>query len=184
MVMVMTANPVRLRFMRVMLLMMLGAGIGSVSAAPPAPTPGSPKGAQNVKPSKDGNAVKNTKAGAPPQAPAFKKLAPGVALRIGMASIASLLKEAQMKPSLKRSEYLELADKVDAEMRNMVKMRKLDEKADRIFQEVYVDMLLATTLMRRDKADIEQAGVLALTQCLKNYAKYFDHPGWTGPQGV
>jgi len=89
-----------------------------------------------------------------------------------------------MKPSLKRSEYLELADKVDAEMRNMVKMRKLGEKPDRVFQEIYTDMLLATTLMRRDKTKIEHAGVLALTQCLKNYAKYFDHPGWTGPQGV
>lgn len=179
----MTTNVVRLRFRGVALLMMLGigfgfgAGSGAAHAAPPTESSAPPKGAQNVNPSK------NAKTGTPPPAPVFKKLSPGPVVRIGMDRVARLLKDAQTEPSLKRDAYLELADKVDAEMKNMVKMRKLDEKADRVFQEVYTDILLATTLMRRDKTQIEHAGILALTQSLKNYAKYFDHPGWTGPQG-
>lgn len=183
---------------------MMGVGMNMSHAAPSAPAPAStsvstpaptstwvPAQTQKAQKTqkvqadaKAGKETRETRTGKPPQTPVFKKITTGPLLRQGMDRIAVLIRQAQMEPSLKHSAYLELADKVDAEILRVMKIRKLEGDADRAFQEIFTDILLATTLMRRDKTDIEHAGLLALTQSLKNYAKYFDHPGWNGPQGA
>lgn len=115
----------------------------------------------------------------------LKKFATDEVLRQGMSNIAAQLdkswKEIQGN-QLQGPAYLDLAGQVEGQVTNIVKNCKLDPRADHAFHEILSDLNQATGLMRRTKPEIQRAGALALAQALRNYAKYFDHPGWTGPQ--
>lgn len=114
-----------------------------------------------------------------------KRFATDDALRKGMASIASIVarpaKEIQ-EASLKGPAYLEMAGQVEEQVAYIIKNCKLEPKADHTLHEIIFDVNQSVGLMRRNSVEIQRTGVLALNQALRNYAKYFDHPGWTGPQ--
>ncbi len=114
-----------------------------------------------------------------------KKFVTDDALRKGMASIASIVakpaKEIQ-EASLKGPAYLEMARQVEGQVADIIKNCKLEPKADHTLHEIIFDVNQSIGLMRRNSVEIQRTGVLALNQALRNYAKYFDHPGWTGPQ--
>ena len=116
---------------------------------------------------------------------AAKKFATDEVLRQGMARMAvelnQLWPEIQAR-RLKTPAYHELARQVDAGKRQIIQNCKLDARADHAFHELLADMNQAVLLMQRDKAEVQHAGALALAQVLRNYARFFDHPGWTGPQ--
>lgn len=120
---------------------------------------------------------------AAPAAKAVKKFATDEVLRQGMTKIAALLDKSWkdiQDGQLKGPAYVELAGQVEGEVANIVKNCKLDEHADHAFHEILSDLNQSAGLMRRTKPEIQRTGGLALAQALRNYAKYFDHPGWTG----
>ncbi|SMB30763.1 conserved exported protein of unknown function [Sterolibacterium denitrificans] len=141
-------------------------------------------------PSHRANASANASAGTgeKPRAAASaqaKKYATDEVLRQGMANIAVLLDTSWQDVQgnkLQGPAYRELADKVERETVHIVRNCKLDERADQAFHEVLADMNQSLELMRRSKPQIQRTGAIALAQALRNYAKYFDHPGWSGPQ--
>lgn len=130
------------------------------------------------------------KAGAGEKAPAAsvaqaKKYATDEVLRQGMANIAVLLDKSWQDVQdnkLQGAAYRALADQVERETTHIVRNCKLDERTDQAFHEVLADMNQSLELMRRNKPQIQRTGAISLAQALRNYAKYFDHPGWTGPQ--
>lgn len=132
------------------------------------------------------NASANT--GEKPRAAAAaqaRKYATDEVLRQGMTNIAVLLDKSWQDVQgnkLQGPAYLELADKVERETVHIVRNCKLDERADQALHEVLADMNQSLELMRRSKPQIQRTGAIALAQALRNYAKYFDHPGWSGPQ--
>ena len=89
-----------------------------------------------------------------------KKFTTDTTLRQGMTNIASLL------------------DKSWAD----IQASRLKGPAYVALHEIIFDINQSIGLMQRTKPEIQRTGAIALAQALRNYAKYFDHPGWTGPQ--
>ena len=114
-----------------------------------------------------------------------KKFTTDTTLRQGMTNIASLLDKswADIQASrLKGPAYVALGGQVEGEVATIVKNCKLDKRADHALHEIIFDINQSIGLMQRTKPEIQRTGAIALAQALRNYAKYFDHPGWTGPQ--
>ena len=115
----------------------------------------------------------------------FRKFATDEVLRQGMANIATTvggpLKEIQAA-QLKGPAYIEMAGQIEGQVANIIKNCHLDKRADHALHEIITDLTHAALLMRGPKPEVQRAGALAAIQSLRNYAKYFDHPGWNGPQ--
>ncbi|MBV2234802.1 MAG: hypothetical protein KUL75_04570 [Sterolibacterium sp.] len=114
-----------------------------------------------------------------------KKYVTDDVLRQGMSHIAELLDASWNEVQagkLSAPAYRSLADKVEAETQHIVRNCKLDARTDQAFHEILADINSSVELMRRSKPQIQRTGVVALAQTLRNYAKYFEHPGWNGPQ--
>lgn len=116
---------------------------------------------------------------------AFKRWPTDPALRQGMDNVARLL--AGQWPAIRQAQlpgpaYLELADKVTAQIAGSIRNRQLPPAADGIFQDIQADMNRSVDLMRSPKPGLQRAGALGLAQALRNYGKYFDHPGWSAPE--
>lgn len=156
--------PAGARYLPRLLMAVMLLPLGAAQAAPPA---------SSVSPATAAAAV------------AAKKFATDEVLRQGMARMAvelnQLWPEIQAR-RLKTPAYHELARQVDAGKTRIIQNCKLDARADNAFHELLADMNQAVLLMQRDKAEVQHAGALALAQVLRNYARFFDHPGWTGPQ--
>ena len=115
----------------------------------------------------------------------FKKFVTDEALRQGMASIATTIgnssKDVQ-ENRLTGPTYVEMARQIESQIASIVKNCKLDKRADHTLHEIIFDLNQSIGMMRQAKQEVQRAGALAATQALRNYAKYFDDPGWTGPQ--
>jgi hypothetical protein len=116
---------------------------------------------------------------------ATQKLATDAALRQGMANVASLLDKSWgdlQVGRLKEADATGLIRQVEAEAAGIVKNCQLDGRADRALHEILSDINQALLLIGNKKPDIQRSGGLALAQALRNYSRYFDHPGWAGPR--
>ncbi|MCK9285022.1 MAG: hypothetical protein M0P39_12165 [Rhodocyclaceae bacterium] len=117
-------------------------------------------------------------------APADARMATDAVLRNGMEAISGSLGrriEAIEKGRLAGQDYVELANQTEAQLSAIVKNCKLEPKADSTFHAILADMNHAVELMRGKKVELQRTGALALGQALRNYGKYFDHPGWGWP---
>lgn len=115
----------------------------------------------------------------------IRKFASDEVVRQGMSDIAAQLEaawDAIQASQLPAADYRRLADKIEAGTVDIVKNCTLDERSDKAFHAILSDMNQALELMRREKPQIQRAGAIALRQALRNYATYFDHPDWAGPQ--
>jgi hypothetical protein len=115
---------------------------------------------------------------------AARKFATDDVLRQGMVNIAVLFDAswpAIRDDKLQGAAYRKLADDIAAQTQQIVRNCKLDARSDKAFHVVLSDINQSLEMMRRDKLAIQRSGALALAQALRNYAKYFDHPGWPGP---
>lgn len=103
------------------------------------------------------------------------------ALRQGMERIAVLLAPAVATPqaeALPARDYVAMADGVAQQLAAMVTQCRLPPASDQAFHEILMDLNRGVDLMGSGKPVLQKAGVLALTQALRNYGKFFDHPGW------
>ena len=127
------------------------------------------------------SAARSTLQGAAP----VHKFVTDAALRQGMTTIAAVVGQpaaAIEAGTLKGPAYLDMATQIDGQVAYIFKNCKLEPKADHMLHDILHDVSEAVVLMRRSSVPIQRTGVIALNQALRNYAKYFDHPGWTGPQ--
>ncbi|MBP9712480.1 MAG: hypothetical protein KBD60_02160 [Sterolibacterium sp.] len=113
-----------------------------------------------------------------------KKFATDPVLRQGMTKIASLLESLSnaAQGSVQASTAAGLAGQVEAEVANIIKNCKLEPRADHALHEILLDINQSVLLLRNNKPGIQHSGRQALAQALRNYARYFDHPGWGDPR--
>ncbi len=127
------------------------------------------------------------KTGAHSAAPALKqgqKWATDEVLRRGMDTIRQAMlanREAIEKERLSTPDYQRLAATVSKETTNIVKNCKLSKEADAAFHSIVLaDLMQSTELMRTSpKVQVQRVGALGVQQSLRNYGKYFQHPGWS-----
>jgi hypothetical protein len=113
------------------------------------------------------------------------KFATDEVLRKGMDAVAAILAprlDDVRAARLQGAAYTEMAGQVETRLAEIARNCRLDPKADQAFRHILMDMNHAVNLMRARKGDLQRAGALALWQSLRNYGKYFDHPGWTPPR--
>lgn len=111
-----------------------------------------------------------------------KKLETDETLRAAMSRIAGTLGthwDAIRSSRLNSRDYLALAKDIRTELADVVAKCKLPPESDSVFHEVVQDMNRGLDLMNSPRAELQRTGALALGQALKNYGKYFDHPGWS-----
>lgn len=109
------------------------------------------------------------------------RLATDGALRQGMERIAVLLApavEAPQAEALPARDYAAMADGVAQQLAAMIKHCSLPPASNQAFREILMDFNRGVDLMGSGKPALQKAGALALAQALRNYGKFFDHPGW------
>lgn len=105
------------------------------------------------------------------------------ALRRGMDNILHEMdanRESIEKERLNAKDYLRLAEFVQKNAADIVKNCKLSKDADKAFHMIVLnDLTGGSQLMRSSpKLQAKRVGALGVLQALRNYGKYFDHPGW------
>lgn len=123
------------------------------------------------------------KHGAAPVLKQGQKWATDEVLRQGMDKIRQAMianREAIEKDRLNAQDYRRLAEAVDKEVANIVKNCRLSKEADAAFHStVLADLIQSTEWMRTStKVQAQRAGALGVSQSLRNYGEYFQHPGW------
>lgn len=114
-----------------------------------------------------------------------KKFVTDESLRSGMVAIAQLHEKAWSAVEagqMQAAGYKALTEQIDRQTAGIIKNCKLDARSDKALHEILYDIRQAEELMLRAQPVIARTGVIALAQALRNYARYFDHPGWPGPQ--
>lgn len=114
-----------------------------------------------------------------------RKFATDENLRQGMLAIAQLYEKAWSaveSGQMQAADYKTVTENIDRQTADIIKNCKLDARSDKALHEILYDIRKAEELMLRAQPMIARTGVIALGQALRNYARYFDHPGWTGPQ--
>lgn len=108
------------------------------------------------------------------------KLATDETLRAGMTNVAELMNrwEAIARAQPKTTDYAELAQGVRKELSNVIARCKLPPVSDNAFHAILKDLNSSLDLMASPRLDLQKTGALGLKQALRNYARYFDHPGW------
>ena len=103
-------------------------------------------------------------------------------LRRGMTSIRETIHGAPAplhKGTAKPEAYAEVASRVEADVGRIVKDCKLPPAADAQLHLVIADVIAGADAMKGAKtAKAGQAGLIKVDGALKNYGRYFDHPGW------
>ncbi len=111
-----------------------------------------------------------------------KKWATDEPLRKGMASIREAVHGAPAplhKATAKPEAYAELGGRIEADVGRIVKDCKLPPAADAQLHIVIADLIAGADAMKGAKAaKAGQAGLIKVDGALRNYGKYFDHPGW------
>ncbi|MDH5264362.1 MAG: hypothetical protein OEX21_06410, partial [Betaproteobacteria bacterium] len=73
----------------------------------------------------------------------------------------------------------EVGNRIEADVGRIVKDCKLTPAADAQLHLVIADVIAGADAMKGAKtAKAGQAGLTKVNGALKNYGKYFDHPGW------
>jgi len=111
-----------------------------------------------------------------------KKWATDEPLRKGMSSIYEAVHGAPAalhKATAKPEAYAEVGNRIEADVGRIVKDCKLTPAADAQLHLVIADVIAGADAMKGAKtAKAGQAGLIKVNGALKNYGKYFDHPGW------
>lgn len=111
-----------------------------------------------------------------------KKWETDLALRNGMTAIKDALGTKLDKihdGSLKKPQYVALADLVLKNTDSIFKNCKLPPKADAQLHLVLAQILDGTSKMKSaNSTQSQQQGAVKVVKALQQYAKYFDHPGW------
>ena len=126
---------------------------------------------------------------AQPGAPKLRALKPGEkwptdeALRKGMDAVRAAVVAAQADAAAKRLDavgYDRLADSLDQQLATIVRTCKLTPEADAAFHSVVLTPLThdAGTMRGSPKPEIKQVALMGITQTLRHYGEYFQHPGW------
>lgn len=118
-----------------------------------------------------------------PAAPATSRFATDAAVRDGMAAIRQqmLAQESGIRANqLGAADYSRLAQTLDAAMQAHLVRRSLPHASAVAFNgSVWQDLSYCVGLMREGRSvAVQRAGALGVQQALRNYAQYFDHPGW------
>lgn len=105
------------------------------------------------------------------------------ALRKGMDSVRSAVVAAQADAVANRLDaagYSRLADALDQQLAAIVRTCKLTPEADAAFHSVVLRPLThdAGTMRGSPKPEIKQVALMGITQTLRHYGEYFQHPGW------
>ena len=83
------------------------------------------------------------------------------------------------KGTAKPEAYAELGNRVEAQVGVIVKECRLPAAADAQLHLVVADLLAGADAMKGAKtASAGRAGLVKVDGALRNYGKYFDHPGW------
>lgn len=103
-------------------------------------------------------------------------------LRKGMTTIREAVHGAPApmhKGTAKPEAYAELGNRVEAQVGVIVKECKLPAAADAQLHLVVADLLAGADAMKGAKtASAGRSGLVKVDGALRNYGKYFDHPGW------
>ena len=104
-------------------------------------------------------------------------------VRQGMQSIQRSMSASQAgidDQRLTTADYQKLAVEVDRAVAEMMKNRSLAKDSDTAFHTVVLaDLNWGTEMMRTSpKIEAQRVGALGVLQALRNYGKYFRHPGW------
>lgn len=111
-----------------------------------------------------------------------KKSEVDAATRQGMDNIRDVMaahQERIAKEQLNAQDYQQLADVIDKNVAAIMTHRTLNEKARKEFnQVVMLDLNHNVALMRSGSTlALPRVGALGMLQILRNYGKYFQHPG-------
>jgi flagellar basal body-associated protein FliL len=101
-------------------------------------------------------------------------------LRTGMQRIrdaASPVLAAHAKRSVSPNDAKALSASIQEHVNFLIQNCKLEPKADAALHILITDLLRGGALLAADPASPE--GATLLTQALRQYPDYFDHPGWT-----
>lgn len=104
-------------------------------------------------------------------------------LRQGMDNIRQVMttnQDAIKNGRLDSQDYKRLAEAVGKSVNHIVKNCKLTKEVNSAFHNiVLVDLLYTAELMRLSPTtQARRAGAFGVLQSLRNYGKYFQHPGW------
>ena len=111
-----------------------------------------------------------------------KKWATDQSLRLGMSRINAVFASKSSFDSGDRTTeraYVWLAQKIQVEVTFIMQNCKLDKEPDAMLHIVLADLIDGADVMQGNKPNQKPYdGVVKARQALKNYAAYFDHPGW------
>ncbi|WP_374595023.1 hypothetical protein [Aquabacterium sp.] len=104
-------------------------------------------------------------------------------LRKGMEAVRSAVVAAQADATANRLDaagYGRLADSLDQQLAAIVRGCKLTPEADAAFHSVVLGPLThdAGTMRGSPKIEIKKVALMGITQTLRHYGEYFQHPGW------
>ncbi|MDZ4141966.1 MAG: hypothetical protein U1C48_08180 [Methylotenera sp.] len=113
-----------------------------------------------------------------------EKWATDEVVRLGMDNIRQAVTANQndiIKEHFSTQGYQQLANVIDKNVANIVKNCKLTQGADKAFHViVLVDLMDGVKFMRTSQnVQAQRVGALSVLQTLRNYGKYFQHPGWS-----
>lgn len=77
-------------------------------------------------------------------------------------------------------QYRALARQANNEIAFMVKNCRLGQEADAMLHLVLADIIAGADAMAGQDSSKAHKGAAKVANALKNYAAYFDHPGWRG----
>ena len=112
-----------------------------------------------------------------------RKWATDDALRAGMGRIRAIVEPqlgAAHAGKLNPAQYAALATKVETEVGGIVANCKLEPKADAVLHVLIGEIGAGTDAMAGRKAgQAAQQGLVQVATAVNEYARYFDHPGFT-----
>jgi hypothetical protein len=104
------------------------------------------------------------------------------ALRRGMGAIHELVHKAPAalhKGTAKAEAYAELGGRIEREAGRIVAECKLAPQADEQLHLVIAEIVAGTDAMKGAKLSAEgRGGLVKVAGALRNYGRFFDHPGW------
>lgn len=116
-------------------------------------------------------------------AKAPSRFATDAPVRDGMLAIRQKMAAAETgiaKDQLGAQDYVALAKSIDVDMQAHLSRRSLPKAAAVAFNgSIWQDLSYCVGLMRDGRSvAVQRTGALGVQQALRNYAEYFDHPGW------
>lgn len=115
---------------------------------------------------------------------AGKQWASDAALRQTMDHINQAMAKALPEMNkFSNDQYQALAATVNQEIAYAIKQCKLEPKSDAMLHLVIADMLAGAQVMEGKAPGARHDGAVQVLQALRQYGKYFQHPGWQATRG-